>query len=362
MAVETEKIDIIDTPEGRKEVSTIDGYWDVVTKDADDNPVVTRAYKHSTKERPADPELGELTFVSQAAPTRITPTRRRQPTRPDKLSLVLGDAQIGFRGEEEFHDEKAMALAQVAIRELMPDEIIFVGDMLDLAPMSRFEQRGDWANSTQRSIDRYHNFLAETRANAPNSKIIAISGNHELRMDKMIRKDAAELLHLKRANAEKELAVLTLSYLVRFDDLEVIEVDGYPNATYWLNDNLKATHGTNVAKGGSNAAKYLRDSDTGTLFGHTHRVELAHRTMARRDGYKKVIAASPGALSRITGHVPGFNYSVDAHNNTVPKAEDWQNGLILVEHSEANEDVTTAVMHIDQDEASVRIHGKKYAL
>jgi hypothetical protein len=92
--------------------------------------------------------------------------------------LVLGDAQIGYRAEEEFHDETAMSLAQVAIRELMPDRVVFVGDMIDLPNMSRFEQRGDWANSTQRSIDRYHTFLAETRANAPNAEINAIRGNH----------------------------------------------------------------------------------------------------------------------------------------------------------------------------------------
>jgi len=268
----------------------------------------------------------------------------------------MGDAQIGFRDKEAFHDETAISLAQTAIRELSPDRIILVGDMLDLAPMSRFAQRSDWAGSTQASIDRYHAFLAQTRANAPNANIVAISGNHELRMENYIRKDAAEILGIRRANAGNELAVLTLRYLVRMDELEVQNIDGYPNATYWLNRNLKATHGTNVAKGGSNAAKYLRESDSGTLFGHTHRVELAHRTYPTMDGQNTIIAASPGTLARTTGHVPGFHYSVDDQNRTVPRAEDWQQGLLIVEHSRDNEDVTPVVFHGN----TMRLQGKKY--
>jgi len=298
----------------------------------------------------------EQSFISQAAPTKIIPSRRQKPQRHDELTLVMGDAQIGFRGEEAFHDETAMSLAQVAVRELAPDRVIFVGDMLDLTSISRFEQRSDWSNATQASIDRYHTFLAQTRANAPNAEIIAISGNHELRMDRYIRKDAAELLGLRRANAEKELAILTLRYLVRMDDLDVTNVDGYPNAAYWLNDNLKATHGTHVAKGGSNAAKYLRDADSGTLYGHTHRLETAYRTYPTRRGHKTIVAASPGALSKISGHVPGFNYSVDDEGRTVPKAEDWQQGLLIIEHSSETEHVTPVMFHGE----TMSIHGKRY--
>lgn len=340
-------------------VSTIEGYYEVVTKDNEGNATIHRLKKHSTKTRPRqhlNQEDLESLFISQAAPTKVTPTKRRTPQRADELTLVFGDAQIGFRDHEAFHDETAMGLAQVAIRELMPDRVIFVGDMLDLAPMSRFDQRAEWQNSTQRSIDRYHTFLAQTRANAPNAEIVAISGNHELRMDRMIRKDASELLGLKRANAEHELAVLTLRYLVRFDDLAVQEVDGYPNATYWINDNLKATHGTNVAKGGSNAAKYLRESDSGTIFGHTHRLEMAYRTIPTRAGKRDVVAASPGALARTTGYVPGYNYSVDAHGATVPKAEDWQQGMLIIEHSDTAESITP----VKFNDNAMRIHGKRY--
>lgn len=330
----------------------LESTWEMMHKDNDGEAQITELHKYVYPPG----EVDESVFINRAAPTIIRPTRRRKPVRDGELSIIIGDAQIGFRGEEAFHDETAMSLAQIAIRELMPDHVIFVGDMLDLQAMSRWEQRNDWANSTQQSIDRYHNYLAETRANAPNANIVAISGNHELRMDKYIRKDAAELLGLKRANAEHELAVLTLRYLVRMDDLDVTNIDGYPNAAYWINNNLKATHGTNVAKGGSNAAKYLKEADTGTLYGHTHRVEFANRTFATRDGYKIMTAASPGTLARITGHVPGFNYSVDDQGKTVPKAEDWQQGLLVVEHDEDNQNVTPVMFNGNK----MTIQGKRF--
>lgn len=300
--------------------------------------------------------VDEEQFITQASPTVIKPTKRRKPTREDSLTVCMGDAQIGYRGEEPFHDETAMELALLAIHELQPDNIVLTGDMIDLPNMSRFEQRSDWQGNTQRSIDRYHAFLAQLRANAPNAKIAVVHGNHEKRLDTMVRNDAAQLFGLKRANAERELAVLTLQYLVRYDDLGVESVDGYPNASYWLEDNLKVTHGTHTKKGGSNAARYLQTEDESTIYGHSHRVELAYRTIATRLGSRVIAAASPGCLARTDGSVPGARYSVDNQGTTVRRAEDWQNGLLIVRHSPEGHDIQP--VHIQG--GRMRIYDKVY--
>lgn len=315
--------------------------WEAITKDNDGEAHIHELHKHVYDPDPVD----ENTFVSRAAPTIIKPSRRVKPARPDELTLVFGDAQIGYRGEEEFHSEPSMRLAQLAIRELMPDRVIYLGDMIDLPNMSRFEQRPDWAGSTQRSLDRYHSFLAETRANAPNAEIVTLEGNHEIRMERMLRKDAADLLHIKRANAEKELGVLSLRYLLRMDELEVEHLSGYPNAAYWLSDHLKVVHGTNVAKGGSNAAKYLKDDTTGTIYGHTHRVETAYKTIPTRDGSRTIVAASPGTLAQTDGQVPGHRYSADSENRTVTQTEDWQAGMLTVQTTKNAEHITPVVFH-----------------
>lgn len=287
----------------------------------------------------------DRTFISQAAPTIIRETKRKRPIRTsDQLTVAFGDAQIGYYNGEPFHDERAMRLGIQAVAELFPDNIVLTGDMIDLPAMSRFEQRSGWQQSTQASIDRYHKFLAELRANAPNSRIIAVHGNHELRMDKMVRNDAAELLGIRRANAEHELAVLTLQYLVRYDDLEIESVDGYPNATYWLEENLQVRHGTNTAKAGSNAAKYLREEDISTIYGHSHRVEKAEET---KPNGRRVIMASPGCLARINGYVPGVHFSTNERSKVVERHENWQQGLVVAQHNPRNHHIDIGSINED---------------
>lgn len=297
--------------------------------------------KSTTYQTEPDPVDIESLLVRQASPTRITPSRRVKPDRSDELTLCFGDAQIGYRGEEPFHDERALSLAHVAVRELMPDRIVMTGDMIDLPAQGKYEQRADWSGNTQRSIDRYHTFLAQLRADAPEADIAVVHGNHELRMDSYLRKNAAELLGLRRANMADELGVLTLQYLVRYDDLDVKSVDGWPNAAYWLNDSLKITHGTNTKKGGSNAGAYLRQEPTSTIYGHTHRMEVAYRTLPTRHGHETIAAASPGCLSRLDGAVPGPFYSTNERNETVFRAPDWQQGILEIWSNEDEFDIMT---------------------
>lgn len=273
-------------------------------------------------------------IVRKAPPTTIRPTRRKTPTRRDSLTLVAGDAQIPF------HSPEAVDMFQEQVLRHQPDNVIFVGDMVDLQSMSRFGTRPEWVGATQSAIDEYHNVLAQTRANAPNSNIYVVHGNHEQRLDDYVRKNAMEVLGLRRANMKNELAVLTLQNLVRYDDLEVQSIDGYPNGTLWLEDNLKFIHGTGTRKGGSNAASYLGKERETTVYGHSHRMELAYRTFPRRVGSVTIAAASPGCLAKIDGSVPGVNYVIDAQGETVKKAQDWQQGMLFIEHSPTAHDIT----------------------
>ena len=304
---------------------------------------------HSYDHTVEDVDIHDL-VVSRAAPTKITPTRRGKAFRSDARTLVAGDAQIPFQ------DEQAFERFQRAVVETQPDNIVFVGDMVDLPSMSRFAQRPEWVGTTQAAIDTYHNFLAQTRSNAPDANISVVHGNHEQRMDDYVRKNAAEVLGLRRANAAHELAVLTLQYLVRYDDLEINSIDGYPNGTLWLEDNLKAIHGTNVAKGGSNAAKYLKEERETTLYGHTHRQELAYRTFPRRIGQLTIAAASPGCLARTDGAVPGFRHTVDSQGVLVKRAEDWQQGLIVIDHNGSNHHIQPVMFQED----GFYLDGKRY--
>lgn len=311
--------------------------WQVVTKDADGQAQVHNLEGHRYA---SEPDITEDMFVRQAKPTIIRPNRTRAPKRTDRLGIVVPDIQIGYRAGEPFHDEAAMQTVQEAIYQQQPDEVILIGDAVDLAPLSRHSQRGDWAGTTQQGIDRLHTFLAQTRSNAPNSKITLLAGNHENRMEGYIRRNAGELLGIRRANDADTLGVLTLEYLLRAKELEVNYIGGYPNNEYWITDNLKAVHGDTSRSNGSTASVMVKRFDQSVIFGHTHRIEVAHRTIQQRRGARYVLAASFGTLARVDGRVPSHRYATDERNQTVSYAPNWQQGYGIVEFNKDTHQVT----------------------
>lgn len=307
--------------------------WTVSAFDKDKGEFVS-ATNQSYEVTPDAPDIPAL-LVREAAPTVITPyNRARKRRRQEQLTLVAGDAQIPFE------DPAAVEVFQQAVLDEQPDNVVFVGDMIDLNAVSRWGTRPEWVGTTQAAIDDYHNLLAQTRANAPNARITVVHGNHEQRLDDYVRKNAMEVLGLRRANMPHELAVLTLQNLVRYEDLAVESIDGYPNGTLWLEDNLKFIHGTGTRKGGSNAAGYLAKERETTIYGHSHRMELAYRTFAKKVGSLTIAAASPGCLAKIDGSVPGVNHSIDAQGKMVPKASDWQQGMLRIEHTPTTHHIT----------------------
>lgn len=341
--------------EDKNLVSEIEGWYEVVTKDNDGEAHVHRLYKHSTKTRPG---FEEIDFINQAPSKIIRPTRRSKARRADELTLFIPDMQIGYRNGESFHDETAMELGQIAIRETQPDRVVFLGDNLDLAPMSKFEQRPDWQNTTQQSIDRFSEYLAQTRANAPDAEIVVLEGNHEARFERNIREHNAELMGIRRANASKELGVLTLRFLLQADEMEIDYITGYPNGQYWLEDNLKARHGRMVRSGGSTASGMVRKEDSSTVFGHIHRHELQYRTIPTRSGNKQIYAVSFGTMAKIDGSIPSKDLTTDEYNRVVPKAENWQQGLGLIYHN----DRLSQPMPVHILDGQMMIEGKSYGI
>ena len=310
------------------------GTYEVVTKD---NEGVATIHQLDVARMNFEPKVRECDFIRKAPPVEIHPARKLRSHSKDKSAIVMSDIQIGYRGEETFHDEKAIKHVLGVIATEQPDNVIILGDNVDLPSMSRFEQRPDWQQSTQRSIDRFNQLLAEVRASSPNSQIDVVEGNHEDRLTKYIRKHAMELYGLKRANAESELGVLTLSFLLRTNELEVNYHSGYHNSAFWLNDDIKATHGTKAGTRYNNAASLANSEETSVIFGHQHRIEMAYRT--RKHG-RTIVAASFGCLCRTDGVVPSGLYTVDDANKTVPYQENWQQGYGIVEFNSRHHKMT----------------------
>lgn len=318
--------------------------WDFGIKNADGEIEVRRMTSETF-----EPTVDKGDFIRQAQPTIVRPTRRKRPVRSDNITLAFGDAQIPFQ------DEHALSMALKAVEEVQPDTVVLTGDMLDLPSLSRFEQRREWAGRMQESLDRYHLFLAEIRARHI-GRLAVVHGNHEERLPKFLRKDAAELIGLRRANSE-ELGVLTIQFLARYDDLEVESITGYPNGTLWLENNLQVIHGTQAKKGGLSAANYLKNEQVSTIYGHDHRLAIAWQTRNTRLGGVACVAASPGCLAKTDGSVPGYHFTTAENGSVVPRSEDWQNGVLMILHNENNHDVTPLRI----SEQGINIGGNYYA-
>jgi len=323
--------------------------WEVSAFDRVNNEwtsTLNHSYDHTTPSEIPD-------FTNQAAPTKITPSKRIKPVRGDSISVIFPDAQIPF------HSPTALSAAHTVVREVMPDHVVMVGDMLDFPTLSRFTSRPEWNGGVQDALDQTHRMLAQVRADSPNARIHYLAGNHELRLQKSILENNAELLGIKRANAAKELGVLTLEFLLRCDELDVEMIGGYPNGTLWLEDHLRVIHGTTSNSKGSTSAKYLNENPhVSTVHGHSHRAEIQWKTTPTRDGHIQRFSMSPGTLADITGEVPSFHSTHDEQGRVVHKAENWQQAVGIIEHSDRS-----ALPHLAMiQESSINILGRNYPL
>lgn len=328
--------------------------WQGFLKDAEGNPqLVDMAGVVLSPEWSKDPDWP---VVQQAAPTIVKPVKSA-PANPDvRTIVVLPDPQIGFMRLHDgdmisTHDEDAMNVALQIARHAKPDVIINLGDFLDLPEWSsKFLVLPEFVLTTQPTIDRAHRFLAQQRAVAPEAKLVLIAGNHDDRLGKAIAKNALAALRLRRAEAPKEWAVLSVPFLLRLDELGVEYVGGYPAGRYKIADAceqagltpLYAIHGEKL-----DVAKVAKTERQSFVQGHIHRQALHYETYEVNGRPETVLGVSPGCLCRVDGAVPSTKNGLDETGRPLTRWESWQQGVMVVQV-----DVTTGWWDVEL----VRIH------
>lgn len=304
--------------------------------------------------------------VRAAHPTVIKPVKspKRAPAmlRGWKTAVILPDPQFGFRsidGElDSFHDERAISVAMqvlaAVVSDTRVDEIVNLGDFLDLPAHSRWDQHPAWQQTTQAAIDAGHRFLASQRATSPRSRIVVLEGNHDKRVYDTVLKFNAASAGLRRAEIPDDWPQLTAPFLLRTDDLQVEWLDGYPARKFWLNNWIKCIHGTIVRSSGSTASAYARSERTSTIFGHIHRVEVHHTTQQDRQGAVRLFAATPGCLCRVDGAVPSVKGAMDLSGRPISNYEDWQQGMMILHYREDDPRYSLDTIHIQDGWALYR--------
>lgn len=291
--------------------------WTTAMKDAAGKPQLVQNWQVDVRlERRFDaevavPSMGDP-MVRQPAPARGRLTR----------ALIIPDSQHGFRRLpggylEPMHDRAACDLAVQMAALLQPEEIVFLGDHLDLAEWSsKFPRPVELVDTTQPALRELHWWIRQIRTVAPSARIRYLEGNHEARICKLLveRTPAAASL-TPVGEAEPAMSV---SRLLALEDLDVEYVGPY-GAESWLWDRVRVSHGTTHRHGGgATSAAVVKTATHSEVFGHVHKVEYAQRTVTSPRGPRLVTAMSPGSLCRGDGIVPGARNG--AH-------EDWQHGL-----------------------------------
>lgn len=285
-----------------------------------------------------------LDDFTPAAPANIRPTKRSAPTRDHKIIVAISDAQIDYRrlpnGElEPIHDERALRVAELMCKELKPDEIVNLGDTVDLAAISRFQPDSDHFHRTiGPSFQRVHDFYAQLRADSPWAKITEVDSNHNTRLRNFVIKYAPALLGFVRPG--EKWPYLSYPAMANFnDELDINWVSGYGAAEYvygleYDKPPIIFKHGNSAVSNGSTSSKESKENpEVNVVRGHSHRIETHYRTTRNGNYLASIIC---GVLCRTTGEVPSYHSAVDDKGYPVKYQEDWQTGLLVIEDYEGN--------------------------
>lgn len=282
-----------------------------------------------------------LDDFTAAAPANITPSDRLPAERDYKVLFVFSDAQIDYRRLQDgsldpIHDERALSVARLICKDIMPDEIINTGDTVDLAALSRFKLDSDHFHRTLGpSFQRAHDFYAELHADSPWAKIVEVDSNHNTRLKDFMLKNAPNMYGMKQAGAkEEDYPVFTYPFLANLNAVGVEWVSGYGAAEYiygaeYDKPPIIFKHGNSAVSNGSTAAKESKENpDVHIVRGHTHRLESFYRTT--RSG-KYLASIVVGSMCRTTGEVPSYHSAVDDRGQVVKYQENWQQSVLVIE-------------------------------
>lgn len=263
---------------------------------------------------PDNEDLHEL-LVTQAPPIKVSPSRR-QRGELESVDRVVTVGDIHF----PFHHSGRLAVALTGMRALEPTRIDLLGDNLDNANYSRFENRKEWADSTQAGIDQYAEFLGMLRADHPEADIVWHEGNHDQRLEKRVREYNEDLLGIRRSG--EKLEALSLEFLLHLGELGVRYSRGYPSAREIVNNQLEIYHGSVTSSSGLAASKVIQQAFLSFNTGHTHNLGVVSKTFYVGNEEHTIYGGESGTFAdpNIT---PSGKYApnqISRHN--------WQSGLI----------------------------------
>jgi metallophosphoesterase superfamily enzyme len=186
---------------------------------------------------------------------------------PVKTTIIIPDVQLPY------HDQLMLDKLIRVVKDVQPDAILQIGDLIDAPQVSRWSvgTAGAYATTLQAHITQTkEGFFAPLREAAPEAAITWLSGNHDERITDFVTKYGFPL---------KNLEALSMENLFELGKFNVQYVKGPVR----VGTNVYAVHGHE--SGGYAATlsawdtKYCKryGSDKSFVFGHTHQGGIISR-------------------------------------------------------------------------------------
>lgn len=228
-------------------------------------------------------------------PASVFRPRRRRAHSVPKTAVLMSDQHCPHR------DDALHYAACELIHELQPDEIHNLGDGMDLSKPSRHRTAPEFQSTPNQCIVSYHATLRDQREAAPNARITAQPGNHDVRVDLAVQERLPELVDLRNAKGEPAFG---LPQLLLLDDLAVEWIDpggDYHGASIQIvpgDYGLTGKHGTKAGKHGG-AVKAIERRAASFVQGHDHKQGVFTIVRYDNDGIPRVLRTiSLGAMCR----------------------------------------------------------------
>ena len=178
-----------------------------------------------------------------------------------------------------YQDVQAFRAVRSFIRDVRPQRVVIIGDLLDLAIISSFDKDPRSTAGLQDQIDAGGAVLDDLRADAGRgAEIVLLEGNHEFRMTKTLIRHAPAFLSLSRGGED----VLSVPFLLDLKRRGVRWIPGHESLD---------VHGYLVEHGdcassysGYTARRMVDKRRQSVVHGHTHRLGSYWHT-----GYTNVV-------------------------------------------------------------------------
>lgn len=252
----------------------------------------------------------------------------KRPKRVKSKQVTEGLAFLLPDQHAPHHDKDLLACAVQMAAELRPEQIVFLGDLLDYAAVSRYRKIGG-EPGLQETIDAGYEILRSFREASPDSRIYLLEGNHEDRLKNALAdKGLISVASLVKANSEYQHPVLSSAHLLCLDELDVEQVFppehcSYEHAEHRVFDSLAARHGHRVRSGsGASGIAMIESLRRNIAFGHTHRQSITYVTFFDIDNRAhRLCAIEAGTMATVDS--TGLHYTV---------CPDWQAGFATAQY------------------------------